>query len=320
MRTKLICLWMGLAVAAVAQSVPNPGAGAKAPGDPGAQAVPAPASPAAGSPDPNAGAPGGKNEPEQTGAGDLMVTPPRVVLDGRQRSAEVMLRNSGKGPCTYRVSWKEMRMRPDGKLEEAPKAEGAVTAADLVRCTPKQVTLGPGESQLVRLMARLPEGLKEGEYHSHLVFQTLPPALPPTPAGQDAAKQGLSFGIQTLLAFSIPVFVRCGTTSGKVGLSHLALKPAEAPGQAPALELQLDRQGNQCVRGELTVDWQPASGRSRPVMSGFGAVIYPEIDACADRVVLDKAKDLKLAGGRLKVTFAYKDNPQPPEVAFLDVP
>ena len=46
-----------------------------------------------------------------------------------------------------------------------------LSAADLVRYSPRQVELAPGEVQTVRIQIRKPEGLKDGEYHSHLVFQ-----------------------------------------------------------------------------------------------------------------------------------------------------
>jgi P pilus assembly chaperone PapD len=294
---------MGLVLPGAAQSLPNPAASADATRDPD-----------------KATAPASQSLPAPVGAGDLMILPPRVILEGRQRGTEVMLRNAGKARCTYRIYWEEMRMLLDGKVEEAKKAEGSITASDLVRYTPKQVELGPGETQVVRLMVRLPEGLKDGEYRSHLVFQGLPPAQPPAPVDQGPEKKNLSFNIQTILAFGIPVFVRHGETHAQIGMSHLALKPAAAPGQAPTLELQLDRQGNRSVQGELQVDWKPASGRSLTLASGRETVIYPEVDACAERVILDGVKDLQLAHGKLKVTFAYKDSKQPPEVAFLDVP
>ena len=49
-------------------------------------------------------------------AGDLLVAPTRVILDG-SRGTEVILNNIGSEPATYRVSLELRRMLPDGSLE-----------------------------------------------------------------------------------------------------------------------------------------------------------------------------------------------------------
>ncbi len=43
-------------------------------------------------------------------AGGVMITPTRIVFEGRTRSAEVTVRNSGTASATYRISFKNMRM------------------------------------------------------------------------------------------------------------------------------------------------------------------------------------------------------------------
>ena len=52
-------------------------------------------------------------------AGDLLVAPTRIVLDG-PRGAEVVLNNIGSAPATYRISLELRRMRADGSLEDIP--------------------------------------------------------------------------------------------------------------------------------------------------------------------------------------------------------
>ena len=57
-------------------------------------------------------------------AGDLLVAPTRVILDG-SRGTEVVLNNIGSEPATYRISLELRRMLPDGSLEEIdPAAAG----------------------------------------------------------------------------------------------------------------------------------------------------------------------------------------------------
>jgi len=94
------------------------------------------------------------------GFGDLVVTPTRLVLDGRQTSEQVMLSNRGAETATFRVSLTLMTMDEDGNLRETdtPPA-GLDSAAEMVRFAPRQVVLSPGASQAVRLTVRKPADL-----------------------------------------------------------------------------------------------------------------------------------------------------------------
>jgi P pilus assembly chaperone PapD len=255
----------------------------------------------------------------QAGLGDLMIIPTRVVLEGRDRSATIMLRNAGRAASSYRIFFQEMRMLPSGQLEPMAKADDAISAADLVRYSPRQVELAPGEVQTVRIQMRKPEGLKDGEYRSHLVFQGLPPVQPASPV-QIPDEKTIGFNITTLVALSIPVIVRQGETAATVSLGGLALLPPARNGEPPALELDLKRSGNRSVQGEFKVDWVPRSGRPRTVLPVAGGTIYAELDARRMHLVLADAKDLVLKGGQLKVTFSPKDSQQLPVVASLDLP
>lgn len=253
------------------------------------------------------------------GVGDLMVMPTRVVLEGRERAAEVALRNVGSRKATYRILFREMDMNAEGKLEERTKKEGELTASDLVRYSPRQVDLEPGETQTVRLQLRKPEGLPDGEYRSHLLFQAVPPPEPPKP-DDAAAPDAISFDIKTIFGISIPVIVRHGDAHATASLSDLKLEAPRTLDGPPALTLDLRKDGNRSIGGEFQVRWEPASGRATVVLPVAGGVIYHNLAARHMRLDLPGAKGLALKGGRLKVTFTPKDVKQAPVVATLDVP
>src|SRR5205823_6329510 len=82
----------------------------------------------------------------QGSPGDLLVAPTRVVLEGRQRTAEITLVNIGPATATYRISLVNLRMDKMGGTREveASSAEpGERFANELVRFSPRQVTLVP---------------------------------------------------------------------------------------------------------------------------------------------------------------------------------
>ena len=102
---------------------------------------------------------------------ELSLFPTRIVLEKNQRSAQVELLNRGTAPETYRISVVNRRMTVDGDIVLADNAEPDERFAEaMVRYSPRQVTLQPGQSQTVRVLLRKPAELAAGEYRSHLQF------------------------------------------------------------------------------------------------------------------------------------------------------
>src|SRR3546814_8043892 len=93
-------------------------------------------------------------------AGDLLVAPTRIILDG-SRGTEVVLSNIGSAPATYRISLEIKRMTAAGGLDEiaeenATPAERA--ALDMIVLHPRRVTLPPNQPQVRRVGVRVPAG------------------------------------------------------------------------------------------------------------------------------------------------------------------
>jgi P pilus assembly chaperone PapD len=101
--------------------------------------------------------------------GNLMLTPTRVVLDDKQRTTVLSLVNRGKLPTTYRISVVMRRMNAAGELEIIETGSSVdQLAAQMVRFSPREVTLPPGVTQNVRLQIRKPADLAPGEYRTHV--------------------------------------------------------------------------------------------------------------------------------------------------------
>ena len=102
----------------------------------------------------------------------LMITPFRVVLDEKTRTAEVTLLNTTEQTNVYRMSWQDKEQTGLGRYinVEMPE-ENNHGVSEMVRQSPRKVTIEPGKYQRIRLRLRMPSDLPDGEYRSHLVMK-----------------------------------------------------------------------------------------------------------------------------------------------------
>lgn len=204
------------------------------------------------------------------GVGDLLVAPTRLVLDGR-KGAEVILNNIGDEPATYRVSIEFRRMTEKGDLITVTEPSDAEKKAeDMIIYAPRKVVLAPHEPQAIRITARAPQGLPDGEYRVHLLFRAIPPA---TPAVQPTGEQpkGVQFKLTPIYGVTIPVIVRLGNLQATAGIANVQL---EQKGDNKAVGLDLVRQGTRSTYGEVRV---LKAGVKEPLADMKGVAIYTEV-------------------------------------------
>jgi P pilus assembly chaperone PapD len=240
------------------------------------------------------------------GIGDLLVAPTRIVFEGRTRAAELTLLNIGKQTATYRITFSHLRMTETGELKEIETPEaGDHFADDLIRYSPRQVTLDPNVAQTIRLQVRKPENLADGEYRSHLLFRAVPPesSQPATSVESQEKPTGYSIRLTPIYGVSIPLIVRSGATSAKATLTDLAVRAPAAAGEPATLELKIKREGNQSVYGNLRVLFAPASGKEQVVAAMNGVAVYTPNPERLVRIALQPPPGLTLAKGRLRVSF-----------------
>ncbi|HEX9172949.1 MAG TPA: fimbria/pilus periplasmic chaperone [Telluria sp.] len=246
----------------------------------------------------------------QVALADLMLAPTRVVFEQNQRTAQVDLINNGTEAATYRISLVNRRMNENGELQpaETPLA-GELFALSMVQFSPRQVTLQPGTSQIVRVMVRKPAELAPGEYRSHLQFQRVPESQGPIGGEAKAAEPGgIGIAIKTLVGASIPVIVRHDATSANVSLSQLELQPAAGAATQPTLSLQLERSGNRSAYGDLAISFAPQGGSEQIVGRASGVAVYTPNASRRAKVTLEPPKGVALTRGMLRVT--YRERPE----------
>jgi P pilus assembly chaperone PapD len=206
----------------------------------------------------------------EAGVGDLLVAPTRIVLDGR-KGAEVILNNIGDEPATYRVSIEFRRMTEAGDLVDVTTPTDAdKQAEDMIVYAPRKVTLAPHEPQSIRIVARAPQGLPDGEYRVHMLFRAIPPATPVVQAADEKPK-GVQFKLTPVYGVTIPVIVRLGNLDASAGIANVHLEKKDG---APAIGLDLVRQGTRSVYGEVRV---LKAGVKDPIAMQKGVAVYTEI-------------------------------------------
>lgn len=209
-------------------------------------------------------------------AGDLLVAPTRVVLDG-SRGTEVVLNNIGSEPATYRISLEIKRMTAAGGLDEIAEADATPAervALDMIAFSPRRVTLPPNQPQVIRVGVRIPEGTPPGEYRAHMLFRAVPDAAP-APASDVArpASAGVSIALTPIYGITIPVIVRVGDLGAKASIGEAWV--ADTP-DGPAFNFGLTRTGNRSVYGDIEVT---RPGVSEPLLLARGIAVYPEVGA-----------------------------------------
>lgn len=230
----------------------------------------------------------------RAGVGDLLVAPTRIILDGG-RGTEIILNNIGDETATYRISVELRRMKPDGGFEDVtvPNAQ-EVIARDMIVYAPRRVTLPPRQPQTIRIAARAPAGLADGEYRVHLLFRAIPPAQAPVKTPADF--KGIGFALTPIYGVTIPVIVRLGNLSAQAGIANVG---KIQQGGKPAIALELSRAGSRSTFGEVRVI---KAGLPTPLASQKGIAVYTELDKRQVTLPIDDALIAQASG---PVTVQY---------------
>ena len=240
------------------------------------------------------------------GAGDLIVTPTRIVLEGRDRSAQVTLSNQGSAAAVFRISLIAMDMDENGSLQEVEAGTAGVkTAEKLVRYAPRQIEIAPGGTQVVRLSVRKPADLEEGEYRSHMFFRAVPDESAGRNVADDDQLQDNELRVQLIPIYgiTIPVIVRHGELAADVGLSDVEVLEANADRPA-RIALTMMRRGDRSAFGDVTATYTPADGGGSVVVAQVTRVaVYTPRESRRLVLPLRLPEGVVLGQGALRVEY-----------------
>lgn len=196
--------------------------------------------------------------PLHAGAQAILVAPQSVVLSSRNRTGTVELYNPSAraAEVAIRAVYGHPTTTPDGDLTleivEQPDSTQP-SAAGFVDAFPRRLILQPNQRQTVRLLARPPVGLPEGEYWARLVISSRDAEAPAKPTDSTGVSVGLTLEVRTIIALNF----RNGAQRTGVQLGELS---ASARPDSVVIRAPMQRTGTAAWIGMTTVKLLTSSG------------------------------------------------------------
>lgn len=230
----------------------------------------------------------------------LLITPLQVTMEGRTRANDIVLVNTSQETNTYRLEWMQMELsQKTGGYQPSDMKSGKLFLQNFAVFSPRQVTLGPGEKQTVRIGVRRPPDLADGEYKSHLKFKV--EAKPPPPAQKDPSlgKNEFRAGAQVQASFIVPVVYRSGEYDCKITLGDPSFNINEKTGKM-IITVPVERAGIHGVIGLIEAYYKPEGGEET-LLGGVGnANLFPEITSRSFKIPTQVSG---LEAGTLRLKF-----------------
>jgi hypothetical protein len=253
-----------------------------------------------------------------SGQGNLLITPRRLVFEGSKKSIDVNLANIGQDTATYSISVVQIRMTENGSFETITVPDPGQNFADsYIRFFPRSVSLGPNESQAVKVQITRTNDLPAGEYRSHLYFRAVPK---PTPLGEqtkNADTTTISIQLKPIFGITIPVLIRIGESNTKVTLSDLSFQNINDT--LPQIKLTFNRTGNMSVFGDITIDHISTQAKVTRVGVANGIAVYTPNKIRKLQLNLNKVAGVDFKTGTLRVIYSAPSDVKPQRYAEAEL-
>jgi len=190
----------------------------------------------------------------------VMVAPHAVFIDHRLRSGSVLLYNPGTEPVEVAISTMFGYPVTDStgaialRTVDVPDST-LPSALAWIQAFPRRLTVGPRERQTVRLLARPPAGLADGEYWLRMVIAAQAGRVPISGVTDTTAIQvGLTLEVRTIIG----VNYRKGPVTTGLALSQLR---AQIVADSLVTRARLERRGNAAFIGTIRQTLMDSAGR-----------------------------------------------------------
>ena len=164
------------------------------------------------------------------------------------RTGQVRFTNTSSSTKTYDIGLVNFKQEPDGTYTPINEPQAGNPFADsYLEWAPHQATLGPGQSQVVRVRRRGMAVAPDGEYVSHMLIRELPDSVDMYGTYADDAR-GLTINLRPLYGVSIPVMIVRGRLWADARLGNV--KAYIRDGQ-PMASVTVSRTGTRSFFGTL---------------------------------------------------------------------
>ena len=246
---------------------------------------------------------------------DLMVYPTRAVMTDRQRTAQVDVINTSQMKSSYKISLVRKRMTDTGSIEDVASPDpGEKFADELVKYSPRQITLLPGAGQTIRMIFKMPPDLADGEYRSHLVFTKMASGVSDLSEKDDPNPSAVSMRVTVNVGISIPVIARHGKLEAKATIDPASVRLSVVEPKQQLVGFTLLRAGTRSVYGDVAV----YRGEEK-VAVGSGFAIYTPNSQRKIGVHVLEPYQLK-SGENIRLVFTEKDEKKPLAETTITLP
>jgi len=204
-------------------------------------------------------------------AAGVLVAPTVVFLSDRNRTGRINLENPSSTPKEVTINFSFGIPESDSLGNIAlDLADSNVSdprsALGWIKAFPRKVILPPNGSQVVRLVARPPKDLPDGEYWSRIIIQSQEgeTALPVASEGEQITTQ-LNMVMRTAIALKY----RTGDVTAKIRLDKVRMDPSDS---VVDLYMDLSNSGNASYLGVMSCRLLDAENRQISKYEGYVAV------------------------------------------------
>lgn len=248
--------------------------------------------------------------------GDLLIYPKRIVFEGNKRAEQLNLSNIGKDTATYNISFVQYRMNENGSFQQITTPDtGQFFSDENLRFFPRTVTLGPNETQTVKVQLIKSNLLAPGEYRSHMYFRAIHKAKP---LGEKETGKDTSISIRLIPIFgiSIPTIIRVGDYNAAVSLSNSKFQIQKDT--IPVVNTKLNRTGSMSVYGDVTVNYISPQNQEIKVGTAKGVAVYSPTPSRNFEIKLNNLAGVNYHSGKLHIRYTDQ-SPKPVTLAEEEI-
>ncbi len=242
----------------------------------------------------------------QAASKSLMCTPIRLIFTERQRAITAQVINQSDEAIRYSIALVTMREGNDGRLyEPEQETEEELRNKKLIRFSPRRATIGPQQSQTVKLMVRKPKDLPPGEYRTYLQLRPHP-STSQEQAEEVQRGNNLDANIEIIVNSTFSIIIQHELPMGEMRLDDMQFKGTGQRQNQPQVALTLSRKGEASAFGNIFLDYLPEDPSTDSVEVGrvIGLALYaPDT---RKEVTIPLQSDIpvqQLKKGKIRVTF-----------------